>query len=344
MIEERVGEESLLSSDGTRGTSIKHSHCDVSDDDSVEYNDPQGSFHSVYLTEDLTESFEFVGTKADVRPLSGSFAKVTKLGINGNLTGTPEGTGMRLVGSSLADGSSPGVPWSSSSPGRCAIAGTEVNRIESLSQRYTPISSPPRAYLSPRDRVRSTKQSPGVLYEQIRQHREILAAEGLLPRSYTPPVPRPVSGPMRPNSLFGVRGALVQDTPCAGRLVAPYATPFAVNVTTPLPSPSDLEKAMGFDYHLHRLPRDGSEASSMRLRRKITLSRAILLLCILFPPLLLLYGYGMLDVVMATITNGKLTRLSTREKRVALYLGWILAFGAVIGIVVGMIIIGSSGR
>ena len=38
----------------------------------------------------------------------GSFAKVSTLGYNGNVTGTPEGTGAREVGSSLADGSSSG--------------------------------------------------------------------------------------------------------------------------------------------------------------------------------------------------------------------------------------------
>ena len=38
-----------------------------------------------------------------------SFAKVSILGHKGNVTGTPEGTGAREVGSSLADGSSPGM-------------------------------------------------------------------------------------------------------------------------------------------------------------------------------------------------------------------------------------------
>ena len=42
-----------------------------------------------------------------------SFAKMTVLGEKGNLTGTPEGTGAREVGSSLADASSPGANLSS---------------------------------------------------------------------------------------------------------------------------------------------------------------------------------------------------------------------------------------
>ncbi|KAL9103198.1 MAG: hypothetical protein Q9163_001725 [Psora crenata] len=45
-----------------------------------------------------------------------SFAKMTVLGRKGNLTGTPEGTGAREVGSSLADASSPGADLSSSPP------------------------------------------------------------------------------------------------------------------------------------------------------------------------------------------------------------------------------------
>ncbi|MCJ1272922.1 hypothetical protein MMC21_000711 [Puttea exsequens] len=43
-----------------------------------------------------------------------SFSKVAVLSPRGNITGTPEGTGAREVGSSLADGSSPGAPLSSS--------------------------------------------------------------------------------------------------------------------------------------------------------------------------------------------------------------------------------------
>lgn len=56
---------------------------------------------------------------------SGSFGKVTVLVGKGNITGTPEGTGAREVGSSLADASSPGAKFSSS--------------------QALPISSPPRA-------------------------------------------------------------------------------------------------------------------------------------------------------------------------------------------------------
>ncbi|KAL2039261.1 hypothetical protein N7G274_007929 [Stereocaulon virgatum] len=44
----------------------------------------------------------------------GSFAKISLLGNKGNVTGTPEGTGVREVGSSLADRSSPGAKFSSS--------------------------------------------------------------------------------------------------------------------------------------------------------------------------------------------------------------------------------------
>lgn len=43
----------------------------------------------------------------------GSFAKVTVLGSKGNITGTPEGTGAREVGSSIADASSQGAKFSS---------------------------------------------------------------------------------------------------------------------------------------------------------------------------------------------------------------------------------------
>ena len=210
-----------------------------------------------------------------------------------------------------------------------------MERIESLSQRYTPTLTPPRAALDPRRNpgMRLPQNQPGVLYEQIRAHRELLSAEGLLPRSFTPPVARP-----RPNSLL-LSGCANQGH-AHGRLMAPYSKPFAINVTAPLSPPADPEKALGFEYRLHRLPRDSSDASSARLRRKITLSRVILVLCMFFPPLLLLYGYGMLDGVIAIITDGKVTRLSHREKQVARYIGWGLAIGAIVGIIIGMIVIG----
>jgi hypothetical protein len=43
-------------------------------------------------------------------PRNKSFSKITRLGSKGNLTGTPHGTGMKEVGSSIADNSSTCAP------------------------------------------------------------------------------------------------------------------------------------------------------------------------------------------------------------------------------------------
>ena len=63
--------------------------------------------------------------KSPPRDRQGSFAKVSVLGSKGNLTGTPEGTGAREVGSSLAGMSSP--PQASSPPYQPSMDNAQVN-------------------------------------------------------------------------------------------------------------------------------------------------------------------------------------------------------------------------
>lgn len=69
----------------------------------------------------------------------GSFAKFTVLGKKGNITGTPEGTGAREVGSSLADASSQGANFSSPTPfGSSPFSPTQQPEVTT--------STPPKAY------------------------------------------------------------------------------------------------------------------------------------------------------------------------------------------------------
>ena len=269
---------------------------------------------------------------------NGSFAKVTILGPKVNITGTPDGTGMRQVGSSLADASSPGMNLSSS-PGYPVSSPEDI--APPVPQHHVPLSRPAPAHL-PVGRKQSgqEKQQPGVLYEQIRAHRELLAAEGLLPRSFTPPVPRPISGPLTTNSLMNLRSSFLNSSSANAASRSHSPAPFYLNPTPPLPPPRDSEKFIGMDYRLHRHPRENSDTDTAVWKRKQNLSRAILGMCFLFPPLLLLYAYGMLDVLISSLTSGTITHLADREKRIALVVGWTFAGAAICGIVVGMIIIG----
>ncbi|KAI9820140.1 MAG: hypothetical protein M1832_003847 [Thelocarpon impressellum] len=299
-----------------------------------DYLDMDSSIPSSAWMDAFCESSEDI--EPDVPGANGSFAKVTTLGPNANITGTPDGTGMRQVGSSLADRSSPGMNWSSSPQGHKT---SPVERVLGLrQQRYELPSSPPAAHLS--SSSGHAKAQPGVLYEQIRAHREQLAAEGLLPRAFTPPTPRPISGPLRPNSLMDPRASALDVTGSSGWNTSAFQAPFYLNPTPPLPPPTDAEKAIGFDYRLHRHPRENSSADTAIWKRKQNLSRAILALCFFFPPMLLLLGYGMLDALMSSLTSGSITHVGNVEKKIALWVGWALAAGAVIGIVAGMIVVG----
>ncbi|KAI9850544.1 MAG: hypothetical protein M1838_005466 [Thelocarpon superellum] len=294
-----------------------------------------GSSPSSIWMDAFSESVRNLPDSSAVPGANGSFAKVTLLGPKANITGTPEGTGMRQVGSSLADASSPGIMWSSSSPGHDTTP--TLDRIEAAP------AQPPAAHLELDEAAAPAKQQPGVLYEQIRAHRDLLAAEGLLPRAFTPSPARPPSRRGgRPLSFLSLRSSLLNPSPAAAKRLTEFPSyePFCINPTPRLPTPRDSEAYLGFDYHLYRQTREGSSTRASTYHRKRILSRSILALCLLFPPLLLLYGYGMLDVMISSLTSGDVTSLGRREKKVALVAGWALAVGAVIGIVVSMIVVG----
>ena len=86
-----------------------------------EMNETQGEFgskeRSHYSSTWVSTQSEDDSMASALPPLpgrQGSFAKVTILGARDNITGSPDGTGAREVGSSLADASSPGAQFSSS--------------------------------------------------------------------------------------------------------------------------------------------------------------------------------------------------------------------------------------
>lgn len=92
------------------------------------------------------------------------------------------------------------------------------------------------------------------------------------------------------------------------------------------------------DYRLRRLPRQNSSIATGTAREKKLVSRVVLLFCVLFPPLLLLFGYGALDGAMLALSKGRIERFGRGEKRFARVLGWGIAGVCILGILVGIIV------
>ena len=78
------------------------------------FDSKERSHHSSTWVSTLSEDDSVASALPQLPGRQSSFAKVTILGAKGNITGSPDGTGAREVGSSLADASSPGAPLSSS--------------------------------------------------------------------------------------------------------------------------------------------------------------------------------------------------------------------------------------
>ena len=92
------------------------------------------------------------------------------------------------------------------------------------------------------------------------------------------------------------------------------------------------------DYRLRRLPRKNSSIATGTAREKKMMSRLVLFFCMLFPPLLLLFGYGALDGVMLALSKGRIERFGRQEKRVARVLGWGLAGACILGTLIGIVV------
>ena len=85
-------------------------------------------------------------------------------------------------------------------------------------------------------------------------------------------------------------------------------------------------------YHIPRTPEDNL------LARQKELGRVILVLCVLLPPLWLLFGHGYMDYMMDYLTYGACRVMRKEEKRVALILGYTTIAAVVVGIPVGVVV------
>lgn len=96
----------------------------------------------------------------------------------------------------------------------------------------------------------------------------------------------------------------------------------------------DLPEAHADDPHLHRVPRVRSLEKRQKYQKDI--SRLFLVLCVICPPLWLIYGCGLMDGVMDWCSRGDVTEMGKTEKVVALTLGGIVFIAAIAGMIVGI--------
>lgn len=95
----------------------------------------------------------------------------------------------------------------------------------------------------------------------------------------------------------------------------------------------DLPVAHADDPHLHRVPRVRSPEKREKYQKDI--SRLFLVLCVICPPLWLVYGCGLMDGVMDWCSRGDVTEMGKTEKVIALTLGGIVLIAAIAGMIIG---------
>ncbi|KAI9791432.1 MAG: hypothetical protein M1835_000340 [Candelina submexicana] len=261
---------------------------------------------------------------------TGSFSKITTLGPAGNLTGSPQGTGMREVGSSLANGSSPGMIWSSSPP-----QPTSSPLVDARKSFNDTITSE-KVGQSVKDSVHNHAQCKlSAMCENVCSHGQHIRTNGILQRA-------PMNLETAEAGLASVSLSSPQRSPGhLGNSGATVASTASYNEASLLPQLERKEArvTVPFAARLHRLPRPASSIATTSRQRKKALSRTVLGLCLLFPPLLIIYGHGYMDSIMVQITDGQVEHFGRKEKQLACCLGWSLAVSAVVGLVIGMIVI-----
>ncbi|KAF2751573.1 hypothetical protein M011DRAFT_455550 [Sporormia fimetaria CBS 119925] len=281
-----------------------------------------------------------------------SFDKLTTLGPKGNLTGTPRGTGMKEVGSSIANTSSPGAGWSSATTGRTRPVGFYSNHGQSSSRSEvrnwrhpvcdalersgsqdtispapgsspplpgTPGCAPPSS--SPSAQGRSHRLGRTSVRGQTRLREMMLAVDtrsSIVSRTtrFSDFMRADVPGPVRPSST---------DTRAPLR---PSAQPSA----TSLVPPPSLASVMS--PHLVQVARNPT-AEEQAERSK--LSWFIFGLFCILPPLMILFRvYG--DHAIIWASGGRFDTVSHMTKRTAIYVGVPLNVLLVIAIFVPIMV------
>ena len=279
-----------------------------------------------------------------------SFEKVAVFGGKGNITGTPEGTGAREVGSSLADASSE----IASTPEH--TVGPQQTHNFSLPLPTMP-QQPAPTYRRPsrQERRREQRQDRHVTPSastNSRAPRERRQDRHVTPSASTNSLaPRVVDPALGPNDIEmnylrtsvdrarnSTTSSLLREPSLRHSNLEEYlAYVRSSTVTRPIPPANRLPRpvARASSPHLYRIPR---EPTGEMIARRDHISLCLLVLTGIIPPCALILGYGGLDFVINMITEGEIMELSEWAKVVGLAWGYggTAIIIAVIGVVVGV--------
>jgi hypothetical protein len=286
-----------------------------------------------------------------------TFENLTVLGPKGNLTGSPQGSGMHDAGSSIADTSSPGAKLSSS-----------------------PHSDYDGFYSSPFPAVASVTRIRQAQSPVERRHERTVSQMTMFPSAYTlDPVQSssPLAGPDRRPSLRNAttfkparrasRAAVPGQTKLRQMVLAPdvrstissnhtHFSPFISTGGSDRPSTSDTSTPLRLSHpsldifptfrsgkaylphqhspHLLCPERDIKEEDDARRRK---LSWLIFACFCILPPCLFLYRtWG--DSIIMSVTNGDLGHCTSKSKRAALIAGVVVNVGLVTAILVPILV------
>ena len=298
-----------------------------------------------------------------------SFEKFSILGPKGNLTGTPLGTGMHLVGSSVADNSSPGA----------ALSAMGSSPFDRLSQR--PRSGFPGFYTAPGKTGSITRVRTSPIPPRPTEHDRSPSEMTLFPgpgRIVVQPPAEPlpsssdrrksvrIKSPTSPSRRFS-RSAVNGQTKLRGLILAPgnhvkdssqqtqisnfmsghCARPSTSNTDTPLDplqpvfSQVSLKPNLASEFSPHLLCPERALDPEIEQERRRT-SWIIFALFCLIPPLLILYRW-MGDHVINTLTKGRLAQCSAKPKRIALGAGIVVNISLICVILVPILVAQASG-
>lgn len=280
-----------------------------------------------------------------------SFAKTTKLGPYGNLTGSFNGTNMRFVGSSVIGSSSVVSPSNSvqQTPNRYEAPQPATESSSSLVEEIPSSVSwhRPRSYMIPKNKWSmavpkprpSSKHAVRISSSAETSHAAVASQRALIEvrkaQSQSPNVMTSIS---RPKELFGRVGHTTERHQ-ADHLTMPRS-PMAPQDRTPdTLLPIANPRAQLLSPHLHRLYRAPSSQVEGLKSTKQKLSWLVFAIFVLFPPLLIFYGHNMFEPLMLWMTKGRIEHFGRRPKEIGKYVGYLLTGSILLGLGIAMIVI-----
>lgn len=265
---------------------------------------------------------------------SNSFAKLSHLGPKANITGTPEGTGMRAAGSSVVGTSSPLVLGSSPPNVDYMTPDTPRSVLD-----WNPGSSP---FVDAPTSSKNGHQDHHGYYspaqESYAQHRNNAKSREITVIPYyqqhaKQPV-RAVTGQkqlMQMQLMSNEHLNVTQDS--INR--SSHETATTKTGTRPL---LPVAHSRSQPRLLSRYRSPSSHASELRDRKR-RISWICFALCALFPYLLILYGHSGLDGLMNMVSGGQIQHFGRKQKKWALFVGWSMAGATVVTLIVAFVII-----